>query len=78
MHTITIDVLNDKVLTLLRNLEALELIQFHNDEQTDIPQWQQEESERRMQRIRSGQDKAIPIEETFAKLDQLKKQRGIA
>ncbi len=41
MRTITIDIINDKVLNLLRDLELLKLIRFRKDstQQTTVTNW---------------------------------------
>ena len=37
MRTITIDIINEKALSLLRTLEQLKLIRFRRDKDADVP-----------------------------------------
>ena len=47
-------------------------------QQTDVPQWQQDEVERRLQRLKSGEDEGIPWQEVKANLKKHKEQRKVS
>ena len=74
MYTATIDIANDKALNVLKGLEALDLIHFHSDEQTDVPQWQQDKVNRREADYEAGHTKMFSLEEADQHWQQLKKQ----
>lgn len=81
MYTATINIANDKTLTLLKDLEALELIEFLTGKEPqaipdeyEVPIEVQQEMNRRTEMVEAGKMKVYSVEQVKADLAEHRKQ----